>query len=82
MTDTNTPTIPFAKAYSGGPAHATSAVTPTTDIEYVANSLWILRYGDMKIVAQEILGKDAKTEDVTNLCDKLYAFAERGKSKL
>lgn len=67
------PTKPLIH-HSQPPAAPSQSIT---DIEYVANSLWVLRYGDMKIVAQEILGKDAKPEDVTALADKLYAFADR-----
>lgn len=77
---TDTANIP----YPAKPHSITNLAKPPstpTDIEYVANALWVLRYGDMKIVAQEILGKDAKPEDVIDLADKLYSFAERGRTK-
>lgn len=66
--------IPYPAKPTPQPAIPSQSLT---DIEYVANALWVLRYGDMKIVAQEILGKDSKPEDATALADKLYAFADR-----
>lgn len=64
---------PTVEAAAHHPDPPPAEPKPLTDIEYVANSLYALRYGDLKAVARDVAGNDG---DAGALADKLWTFAE------